>query len=64
MAITKQYIDLMGGKIEVSSRQGLGSTFTVEIPLLIAEYALTEKKSYGRILICMICMFFWQRTMI
>ena len=44
MAITKQYIDLMGGKIEVSSRQGLGSTFTVEIPLLIAEYALTEKK--------------------
>ena len=44
MAITKKYIDLMGGKIEVSSRQGLGSTFTVEIPLLIAEYALTEKK--------------------
>ncbi len=44
MAITKQYIDLMGGKIEVSSRQGLGSTFIVEIPLLIAEYALTEKK--------------------
>ena len=44
MAITKQYIDLRGGKIEVSSRQGLGSTFTVEIPLLIAEYALTEKK--------------------
>ena len=44
MAIAKQYVNLMGGKIEVSSRQGVGSAFTVEIPLLIAEHVLTEEK--------------------
>ena len=44
MAIAKQYVDLMGGKIGVSSRKGIGSIFTVEIPLLIAEQILSEKE--------------------
>ncbi len=48
MAIAKQYTDLMGGKIEVSSKKGIGSTFTVEIPLLIAEHVQTEEKEKER----------------
>ena len=33
MAITKQYVDLMGGTISVESKKSNGSTFAVDLPL-------------------------------
>lgn len=37
MAITKRYVDMMGGKIHVKSKKGVGTTFTVELPLELTE---------------------------
>ena len=37
MAISKRYVDLMGGTIQVDSRKGEGTCFTVELPLELTE---------------------------
>lgn len=40
MAITKNYVELMGGTIQVRSQKGVGSTFTVTLPMEIADAPL------------------------
>ncbi len=42
MSITKHYVDLMGGTIRLESKQGVGSTFTVELPMALTEDPVRE----------------------
>ena len=44
MAITKEYVHMMGGKIDVESKKGIGTTFTVEIPLELTEQDIHQKQ--------------------
>ena len=47
MAITKKYVDMMGGSIAVESKKGVGSTFTVEIPMEFPEQVIqSEQKQH------------------
>ena len=47
MAITKKYVDMMGGSIAVESKKSAGATFTVEIPLELPEQVIpSEQKQH------------------
>ena len=65
MAITKRYVELMGGTITVESTKGKGTTFTVELPLTLADPI--EKGKRIRLLSRkeqLIFTYSWQKTMI
>ncbi|MBQ4059672.1 MAG: response regulator [Lachnospiraceae bacterium] len=44
LVITKQIVELMGGNITVQSKEGLGSTFIVEVPLKLIKAAEMEEE--------------------
>ena len=43
LAISKKYVELMGGTITVDSKKGIGTTFTVEIPMELTSAEKVEK---------------------
>jgi signal transduction histidine kinase/CheY-like chemotaxis protein len=47
LAITRQIVEMMDGRIEVSSEYEKGSVFRVSVPLIPGDSALVEAKSAG-----------------
>ncbi len=50
LAISSRFIEMLGGKLEIKSNIGTGSTFSFEIPLKISETAPIEVKSLGTVI--------------
>ncbi|MDY3918410.1 MAG: ATP-binding protein [Candidatus Limivivens sp.] len=44
MAITRRYVELMGGTISVESEKGKGSTFVVELPMELTDESNVQKQ--------------------
>ena len=44
LAITKKMVDMMGGKIECQSKEGVGTTFTVTLDIEVSSKAENEQK--------------------
>lgn len=42
LAITKKLLDVMGGSISVTSKKGEGSTFTIHLPLKLADHVARQ----------------------
>lgn len=47
LAITKNFVNLMGGSINVDSKPGLGTTFTIQLKLAIANTTKEETSELG-----------------
>lgn len=50
LAITNSFINLMGGKLEIESEAGIGSTFSFDLPLRISREAPEEEVGLGKVL--------------
>ena len=44
MAITRKYVELMGGTITVESQKGVGSAFTVELPMQLTDAQAIDRQ--------------------
>jgi PAS domain S-box-containing protein len=48
LTITREYTRMMGGKLELESEQGKGSTFTLSVPLAPTELAAVGRAASGQ----------------